>query len=154
MPERITFSGGQTENVYCVPQFIMSELAELPEYQAGADDAPEVVLEKATALGNAKTRAALLYAFQDTVVPRRWKYPKSAQNAGLLPSSGDDGRLYDYIRYGLVVTTRDIAVTQRVMWGLTAEEVKAAEATFCTRNHCPFRRRAGVVRSAAEQRGA
>ena len=154
MPEQITFSGGQTESVYCVPQFIMSDLEGLPEYQVGPDDPPEVVVEKGAALGKAKERAALLYAFQDTTVPRRWKYPKSALREGLSPTPGEDGRLYDYIRYGLVVTSRDIMVMQRVMWGLTTEEVKAAEATFCARRHCPFRRRAGVVRSAAEGRRA
>ena len=141
MSERITFSGGQTENVYCVPQFMLADLETLPEYREVPADSPEVAEAKSEALAQAKERAGLLLAFQDTRVPKGWQFPKSALAEGLEPASGDDGRRYDHIRYGLLVTSRDIQAAQRIMWGLTNEEVRAAEATFCGRNHCAFRRR-------------
>jgi len=123
---------------------MLADLEKLPEYQETLDDSPEVAEAKKEALAEAKERAGLLDAFRDTKVPKKWQFPKSAEAEGLKPTPGDRGRMYDYIRHGLLVTSRDIQTAQAAMWGLTNEEVKAAEATFCSRNRCPLRRRARV----------
>jgi hypothetical protein len=126
--QKITFSCGKTETVYVVPQLAVQDLEELPEYTVENDDPQEEAKRKMLALAQAKADTNFLAAFQDTIVPDDWEYPKWARKP---PGQGEDGRKIDYIRYELLKLPGDIYKAQSAMLGeLAPAEVAAAEKKF------------------------
>jgi hypothetical protein len=76
--------------------------------------------------------AAWLMAIKDVVVPDDWTFPRGLRYAGVQPREGEDGRLLDYIEYGLLLTASDVQAVQAVMYdaSLTGDELSDAEETF------------------------
>jgi len=116
----VTLSSGQTLTVKPVPPFVLTDAHHALSTLSDS--------EKDRALRG----VALLCALPEIKVPDDWKFPRGLTYAGAVPRAGVDGRLLDYIEYGLLVTPADIAAVQAVMYGadVTEPEVTAAEATF------------------------
>lgn len=149
MPEKITFSNGRTENVYSVPPNltgnIKRQIENDPRFAITDDDTTDDVIRKGCERDDAvykETRgAALAWAFQDTKVPDGWQFPRIILEKGITPRDGDDGRLADYIEYGLLANAKDANLAGAVMAGLTEEDIGAASAGFrpCRfAAKCPF----------------
>ena len=141
MPEKVTFSNGRTENVYTVPQLLLARLDALPEYQIGADNEIDVVMQKQHDLEAAKSDLAYLLAFKDVKVPTEWEFPDEARAAGLDARDGIDGRKVDYIENEILTTGKDAIAAQAAMFALTDKEVDAAASLFrpCRfARICPF----------------
>jgi hypothetical protein len=121
---KVTFSNGRIENVYPVPPFALAIVAAM--FPADGDPATIAAREQK------QRETAWLIGFQGLAVPEDWQFPEGLRYAGIEPRAGEQGRLLDYIEYGLLLRDADIAKTQAVMYGetVTEEEITAAEAVF------------------------
>ena len=131
---KVTYSNGQTLEVHYPPPFPMWEdLPDLAQYKVLAEDSNQEAMAKGEALDQARKRYALKYAFRELAVPDEWTFPEAAWSEGLEPSSGDQGRLLDYVRHEFLRTPGDIEQTNEVLayaQPLTNEEVAAARTLF------------------------
>ena len=127
----VTLSTGQTVTVHPVPPFALTAVeARLP---IDADAAAETVQQQMLDRERSLREAAFLIALEGITVPEDWQFPKGLLYADVQPRASEDGRLLDYIEYGLLQTPQDIERVQDVMYGsaVTTAEVEAAEAMFC-----------------------
>jgi len=126
----VTLSTGQTVQVSPVPPFALAEI-ERRYTPAFTGDAVE---ERAAQASREKLvrEVAWLMALPDVVAPDDWQFPRGLRYAGIAPREGDEGRILDYIEYGLLTTPGDIQAVQAVMYGadVTESDVHAAEAAF------------------------
>ena len=118
-----------TVNVHPVPPFALASIGARLSVDTDAD--PATIQEQMADRETVLQEAAFLIALEVTV-PEDWQFPKGLQHAGIQPRVDEDGRLLDYIEYGLLQTPQDIEQVQTVMYGstLTEAEVEAAEAMF------------------------
>ena len=112
---QIILTNGIQIEVQPVPPFALAEI------QRRHPDQPQLARE-----------AAWLMALPTITVPEDWQFPRGLQYAGVEPRPGNEGRLLDYIEYGLLIMSNDIQSVQSIMYGgdLTEEEISAAEEMF------------------------
>ncbi len=121
--QTVSLSNGQTLTVHPVPPFAMTAIARsLPANTPEAQAARERLMQE----------AAWLMALPGVSVPQDWAFPRGLSYAGIQSREGDEGRLLDYIEYGLLLTPADIQSVQVAMYGtaLTEDDIGAAEDTF------------------------
>ncbi len=128
----VKLTSGIVVKVLPVPPFA---LAEVERHFVFAD---RLEGEEAEAAQSARAlmvrEAAWLMALPDVEVPEDWVFPRGLRYAGVQPREGEEGRLLDYIEYGLLLTSGDVQAVQATMYesSLTGEELGIAEATFQT----------------------
>jgi len=139
MSESVTLCNGQILTVQPVPPFALAEIERrytpASATAASEDPAARLAREQIT------REVAWLLALPDVTVPADWQFPRALRYAGIEPREGEEGRLLDYIEYGLLLTPADIQAVQAVMYGdVTEDEIGAAEATFPVdgRRDAPF----------------
>jgi hypothetical protein len=130
MGTRVTFSNGRTEEVQPVPPLAISVIGAqhpIPE-NLDADETQAAMAARERLINE----AAWLMALGHVEVPEDWQFPRGLTYAGIKPREGDEGRVLDYIEYGLLATTEDLEKVQVAMYGdaLTEAEVDAAAAIF------------------------
>lgn len=128
--QTVTLSTGQSVAVQPVPPFALAEIERryTPAYATAATEDPAARASRE----KLAREVAWLMALPDVAVPDDWQFPRALRYAGVEPREGDEGRLLDYIEYGLLVTPGDIQAVQAVMYGsaLTEDDIGAAETTF------------------------
>lgn len=127
---KVKLTNGVVITVEPVPPFALNAVerrftalvsGDSPESYAARDSMEQMIKE-----------AAWLMAIKDVEVPDSWNFPRGLLYAGVQPREGDDGRLLDYIEYGLLLTPADVQAVQAVMYdsNLTGDELSEAEETF------------------------
>lgn len=141
MKKTILPSSGREIPVHCVPPFALDAIesqfqdpsppaetdSESVEWKLWASELAQIGEQREQAV----TEGALLIALRDVEIPTDWQLSEVFRLAGVEARDGERGRHLDYAQYELLATAKDLTAVQNVMYGgLTAEEVKAAEATF------------------------